>query len=146
VSTTRLVCGTEIKIDFILYPIFTFGLPLEPSTTHLTPLCCQFYLPARPFPSRKYVPIDISKVESQLIPCHKAFVDVFSSSLEDPGAMVCCRDHVEINDDAMSPNPMICVPPVRPTWIEFGFHSFLEVSMFMCFVEGRLTLLLFSFL
>lgn len=55
---------------------------------------------------RKYIPIDVSTVEDE---CEKGFIDVFSSSMENEGAFVCCRKQM----DATIGNPHICNPPVR---------------------------------
>jgi hypothetical protein len=59
------------------------------------------------FLRRKYIPIDVTKVEDE---CAKAFVDVFTSSIDDPNAVVCCRS---TSGDASINNPLICNPPVR---------------------------------
>jgi len=42
---------------------------------------------------RKYIPIDVDKVSQE---CNKAFVDVFSSSIDDEGALICCN----LDDDS----------------------------------------------
>ena len=53
---------------------------------------------------RKYIPIDTEKVSQE---CNRAFVDVFSPSIDDEGALICCNP-----DDANSSG--ICQPPVSP--------------------------------
>ena len=64
-----------------------------------------------PTPYRKYIPIDVTKLDilDEELPCQKAFVNVYSTSIHDPDAFVCCRHLLETNDDS---NPMICIPPV----------------------------------
>lgn len=56
-----------------------------------------------PIIHRKYIPADTDRVEGD---CSKAFVDVFSESIESPGAFVCC------NDDSQQNGYDICMPPV----------------------------------
>jgi hypothetical protein len=61
---------------------------------------------------RKYIPINVEEVEED---CYKGFVDVFSPSMDSPGAFVCCSD-------SSSDNPLICNSPVRTGWTRlFGF-------------------------
>ena len=64
-----------------------------------------------PTPYRKYIPIDVTKLDihDEGLPCQKAFVNVYSTSIHDPHACACCRDLLETNYDS---NPMICIPPV----------------------------------
>lgn len=61
---------------------------------------------------RKYIPIDVTKVEDE---CSKGFIDVFSSSIDDPGAFVCCRS---TSGDTSINNPHICNPP--PSYLPFA--------------------------
>mmetsp|Transcript_40650 Transcript_40650/g.98223 ORF Transcript_40650/g.98223 Transcript_40650/m.98223 type:complete len:349 (+) Transcript_40650:184-1230(+) len=59
---------------------------------------------------RKYIPIDVEKSSQE---CNKAFVNVFSSSMDDEGALICC------NSDEYYSNALgICQPP--PLYLLFS--------------------------
>lgn len=44
---------------------------------------------------RKYIAVDHSKYKS--IQCDKLFVNVYSTSADEEGALICCRDHDSTN-------------------------------------------------
>lgn len=87
-----------------------------------------------PLPTRKYIPLDVNKVEDD---CTKAFLDVFSSSMDDPGAFVCCRSTIHVIPtvpmDSTVKNPSICNPPVsRLVW---GITTSLFVVIILSFIH-----------
>lgn len=62
---------------------------------------------------RKYIPIDVSTIDEE---CDKAFVDVFSSSLDETAALICCPRE-GIAGLTSSSNTHICQSPVRDAWL-----------------------------
>ncbi|CAJ1969060.1 unnamed protein product [Cylindrotheca closterium] len=67
---------------------------------------------------RKYIPIDVEKYShSQAEECHKAFVNVFSSSMEDERALICCGKNLD-DDLSSTAYSGICQPP--PPYLLFS--------------------------
>ena len=56
---------------------------------------------------RKYVPADPQKDRSELS-CNKLYVNVYSSSLDDEGAVICCTDHLEQWTNLFSYEGFLC--------------------------------------
>ena len=66
--------------------------------------------------NRKYIPADVDQVDFAEN-CSKVFVDVFSESIESPGAFVCCDDASLSQFRRRHPREQqyysdICTPPV----------------------------------
>jgi len=56
---------------------------------------------------RKYIPVDVNEVPQE---CEKAFVNVFSSSIDDEGGLICCHPDSNVSG--------ICQPP--PSYLLFS--------------------------
>ena len=61
---------------------------------------------------RKYIPIDPQNIDHQQ--CRKAYVDVFSPSIDYPGALICCTSSPELQNEL----PLLCQR--TPSYIPFA--------------------------